>query len=39
MGAESNGIYGLCRTNVLLDFNKFHFLYVMRVIKVSEKGQ
>ena len=37
MDVDNNLIYSLCRRNVLLHFNKFHFLYVMLVITFSEK--
>ena len=33
---ENNVIYGLCERNMLLQFSKFQFLYVMFVIHFSE---
>jgi hypothetical protein len=35
---DINVIYGLCRRNVLINFNIFHFLSVIHVIDFSEKG-
>ena len=38
MDVDNYVIYSLCRRNMLLHLNKFHFLYDKRVMNFSEKG-